>query len=161
MSSDIIEQSLENSSETVQSSSEEHRISSPHENSSYQTDLIQSIDNQQIYLDTNSVVEQLIEIIQQQQQQQENFLENNIDKEQNQLTRDSSENKQQEINLSTIENKSLKRKRRRSQRSFFTLKRRKPKQSKSISNDQIQFWINKYSIEPISILLHRANLPID
>jgi len=148
---------LENSSGTVQSSSEEHQTSSPDENSSYQTDLIQSIDNQQIYLDTNSVVEQLIEII----QQQENFLENNIDNEQNQLTRDSSENKQQEITLSTIENKSLKRKRRRSQRSFFTLKRRKPKQSKSISNDQIQFWINKYSIEPISILLHRANLPID
>jgi len=150
---------LEKSSETVQSSSEEHRISSPDENSSYQTDLIQSIDNQQIDLETNSVMEQLIEIIQ--QQEQENFLENNIDKEQNQLTRDSSENKQQQINLSTIENKSLKRKRRRSQRSFFTLKRRKPKQSKSISNDQIQFWINKYSIEPISILLHRANLPID
>lgn len=143
-SSNIIEQSVENISSS---------ILSEHQSSPCQIDSIQSTDNNEhIYLETNSLLNQLIEII----EEQENLSENKSDKEQYELIADSSENKQEETILSTIENKTIKRKRCRSKKCPFTSKRRKRKQS----NHQIQWWINKYSIEPISILLHRVDLPI-
>jgi hypothetical protein len=78
----------------------------------------------------NSLLNQLIEII----EEQENLSENKSDKEQYELIVDSSENKQEETILSTIENKTIKRKRCRSKKCPFTSKRRKRKQS----NHQIQ-----------------------
>ncbi len=99
------------------------------------------------------MLNQLIEII---EEQQINSSGNQIGNKQNQLITNSSESKQEEIILSTTLNKNIKRKRRRSQKCLFTSKRQKRKQS----NDQSQSWIQKYSIKPISILLHRVSLPI-
>lgn len=60
--------------------------------------------------------------------------------------------------LTRIENKNLKRKRRRKSEKFsYRFKRRKRKQS----IDQIQFWLNKYSIQPVSVDLQRISLPIE
>jgi hypothetical protein len=118
-------------------------------------DTIQLVDDQLIHLETNSLLNQLIEII----EKQENSSEDKIDKEQNQFIMDdaSEVKKEEETILLNIENKTVKRKRRRSQKCPFMLKRRKRKQSK----DQIQWWIDKYSIQPISILLHRVKIPIE
>jgi hypothetical protein len=143
-SSNIIEQSVENISSS---------ILSEHQSSPFQIDSIQSKDNNEhIYMETKNLLNQIIEII----EEQENLFENKNDEEEYQLITDLSENKQEETILSMIENKNIKRKRSRSKKCPFTSKRRKRKQL----NHQIQWWINKYSIEPISILLHRVDLPI-
>jgi hypothetical protein len=143
-SSNIIEQSVENISSS---------ILSEHQSSPFQIDSIQSKDNNEhIYMETKNLLNQIIEII----EEQENLFENKNDEEEYQLITDLSENKQEETILLTIENKNIKRKRSRSKKCPFTSKRRKRKQL----NHQIQWWINKYSIEPISILLHRVDLPI-
>jgi hypothetical protein len=134
--SNLIEQSCEDTPKTVSPP-----ILSEHENTSSKMDLIQSIDDENLHLEINSLLNQLIKIIE----------------EQNESIANSSENQQEETILSTTENKNLKRKRRRSQRCLFTSKRRRRRQS----NDQTQWWIKKYSIRPISILLDRVNVSID
>ncbi|CAF1046425.1 unnamed protein product [Adineta steineri] len=166
--SNIIEQSFEKFSENIQSYPQEHGSSSPSQdkNSSCQNDVIESVDNEQTLLQNNSVMDQQKEIIQEQEQEQqpqhEDFPEEtDVNKEQNEVIIDSSENIQEQTIPTTIENKDLKRKRRRSQRSFLTMKRRKQKSSKSMSNEKFQWWIQKYSIEPISIVLDRTYITSD
>lgn len=112
-----------------------------HENLPCQLDTAQLIDDEQIHLEIDSLLKQLIQII-----EQNEFI----------LT-DSMKNQEEQTILNTIEKKTMKRKRRRSQKCLFTVKRRKHK----LSNHQIQSWIRKYSIEPISILLDRVNIPLD
>ncbi|CAF3879870.1 unnamed protein product [Rotaria sordida] len=141
----------------VQLSIEEHLSDHQEKNLSCQVNSIKSMDNELSHLETNSSIDQQIEI--RQNQQQDALLKNHIDKQDNQFIKDSSENKQEKLSLSMIEKKILKKKRRRSQKSILTSKRRTQKQSKSMKNNEIQWWINKYSIEPISIYLHRVNKP--
>jgi hypothetical protein len=132
-------------------------------------DSIQSIEDELIHPEAQSLLDQLIQIIEQQENssetkidKEENQLindssETKIDKEENQLINDSSEGKEEETIVLTIESKTVKRKRRQSQICPFVSKRRKRRQSK----DQFQWWINKYSIQPISIFLDRVDVPID
>jgi hypothetical protein len=150
--SNPIEQSSEISSSSILLQSE---------NSPCQTDSIQSIDDEFILLETQSLLNQLIEII----EQQENSLKTKIDKEQNQLINvlskeednDDDEKEENESVLLNIENKTVKRKRRQTAKCPFMSKRRKHKQSK----DQLQFWVDKYSIQPVTIFLDRVVVPID
>ncbi|CAF3973828.1 unnamed protein product [Adineta steineri] len=168
--SNIIEQSFEKLSENIQSYPKENGSSSPSQdkNSSCQNDVIESVDNEQTLLQNNSVMDQQKEIIQEQEQEQEQQPqhedfpeETDVNKEQNEIIIDSSENIQEQTIPTTIENISLKRKRRRSQRSFLTMKRRKQKSSQPMSNEKLQWWIKKYSIEPISIVLDRIYITSD
>ncbi len=142
--SNPIEKSSENSSSLILPQSE---------NLPCQMDSIQSIEDELIHPEAQSLLDQLIQII----EQQENSSETKIDKEENQLINDSSEGKEEETIVLTIESKTVKRKRRQSQICPFVSKRRKRRQSK----DQFQWWINKYSIQPISIFLDRVDVPID
>jgi hypothetical protein len=141
-SAQIIEQSTENT-ENIEADS----IHSRRESSVSQMDLIEPADDEQIHLETNSEMDQQVEL----EQQQENLSEN-----QNELIIDLSIINN-ETTLSPIENKNIKRKRRRLRRFHLTVRKRNQKRSKT----SIQWWINKYSIEPISIILHRINLPTD
>ncbi|CAF1546136.1 unnamed protein product [Rotaria sordida] len=160
LSSEIIKLNIENISEIVQSSIEEDLFNNNQENLSYKINSIISIDNQLNHIETNSSIDQHIEIREEkEEQEQDTLLINHIDKQDNQFIKDLSENKQDKLILSMIKKNILKKKRRRSNKLTLRSKRRKEKEFKSMINNDIQYWIKKYSIEPISIYLNRVNKP--
>lgn len=83
----------------------------------------------------------------------------NSDKFENKQTIEEEEKEEENKAIPVINKKnSFKRKRRRHSDKFsYRLKRRKRKQS----IDKIQFWLNKYSIKPVSVCLQRISLPSD
>jgi len=75
----------------------------------------------------------------------------------NQIEKNLSEKEEEEEEDVSLNNKNLKIRRRRHRICFYSSKRKRRKELKRLSIDK--FWMNKYSIEPFSIVINRYEFP--